>query len=44
VAAGETREEVERLMQEAIALHIDSLLDHGEPVPSPSSAATYVAV
>jgi predicted RNase H-like HicB family nuclease len=43
-AAGESLEEVERLMQEAIALHIESLRSHGEPVPEPQSAARYVAI
>lgn len=44
VAAGETAEEVERLIAEAIALHVESLRAHGEPVPEPQSAARYVAV
>jgi predicted RNase H-like HicB family nuclease len=37
VAAGDTREEVEQLIQETIEAHIQSLRDHGEPVPEPSS-------
>jgi predicted RNase H-like HicB family nuclease len=44
VAAGESPEEVERLMAEAIALHLESLRSHGEPVPEPLSAARYVAI
>lgn len=44
VAAGDSLEEVERLMAEAIALHIESLRSHDEPVPKPQSAARYVAV
>lgn len=44
-AAGETREEVEALMAEAIRLHVESLRAHGEPVPEPSAiAATIVQV
>jgi predicted RNase H-like HicB family nuclease len=43
--AGETVEEVERLIREAIALHVESLRVHGEPVPPPSAvAATVVTV
>jgi predicted RNase H-like HicB family nuclease len=42
VAAGATREEVERLIAEAIALHIESLRAHGEVVPAPKSEARYV--
>ena len=44
VAAGETIEEVRTLMQEAIQMHIESLREHGEPVPPPSSSAEYLAV
>ncbi len=42
VAAGETRAEVERLIREAIDDHIESLREHGEPVPEPSSTAGMV--
>lgn len=44
VAVGDTVEEVEQLMQEAIALHIASLRKHGEPVPEPRSSGRYLAV
>ena len=37
---GGTIEEVERLVREAIVLHIRSLQAHGEPVPPPSAVAT----
>ncbi len=43
-AAGTTREEVEKLIHEAIELHIESLREHGEPVPPPTSAASMVTV
>jgi predicted RNase H-like HicB family nuclease len=35
VAAGETREETEALIREAVALHIESLQSYDEPVPEP---------
>jgi predicted RNase H-like HicB family nuclease len=35
VAAGGSLQEVERLMKEAIALHIESLTYHGDEVPPP---------
>ncbi|HZO28125.1 MAG TPA: type II toxin-antitoxin system HicB family antitoxin [Chloroflexota bacterium] len=35
VATGDTREETEVLIREAIALHIESLVTHNEPVPAP---------
>jgi len=41
---GETIEEVERLMQEAIAFHIEGLRAEGQPVPEPSSSVRYMAV
>jgi predicted RNase H-like HicB family nuclease len=37
VAAAETREEVVKLIQEAIEFHIESLRESGESVPAPSS-------
>jgi predicted RNase H-like HicB family nuclease len=42
IAAADSREEVERLIAEAIPLHIESLRAHGEPVPEPRSEARYV--
>lgn len=44
VATGDTIEEVRKLMQEAIHMHIESLRENGEPVPPPSSSAEYLAV
>jgi len=43
-AAGESRSEVEQLIAEAIEAHIESLREHGEPVPEPSSTAGAVQV
>ncbi len=42
VAAGDTREEVEQLMREAIPLHIAALREDGEPVPQPEAWAGLV--
>lgn len=44
VAVGETREEVLRLIREAIELHIDGLKQDRLPVPPPSSEAEIVEV
>ena len=44
IATGPTREEAVRAMQEAIALHLDSLREHGEPVPQPQCTAAVVEV
>lgn len=39
VALGDTIEECEREMREAIAFHIEGLRRFGEPVPKPSAVA-----
>jgi predicted RNase H-like HicB family nuclease/predicted RNA binding protein YcfA (HicA-like mRNA interferase family) len=44
VAVGETREEVLRLIREAIEFHIDGLKQDGLPVPPPSSEGEFVEV
>ena len=44
VAAGETREEVLKLIEEAIEFHIEGLQEDGQPVPEPSSSIEYVGV
>lgn len=44
VAVGETREEVLRLIREAIELHIDGLKQDGLPVPTPISDGEFVEV
>ena len=36
VAAGDTYEEAERLIREAIPFHIQGLIQHGDKVPEPS--------
>jgi predicted RNase H-like HicB family nuclease len=40
VAAGDTCDEVAVLIKEAVALHIMSLREHGEPIPTPSAVGT----
>jgi len=40
----ETREEALKLVQEAIALHIEGLREAGEMVPQPASTTEYVQV
>ncbi len=43
-AVGKTREEVIDLVREAIALHIEGLLQQGVSVPKPTSEAGFVEV
>ncbi len=44
VSTGQTREEVETNMHEAIEFHLDGLREDGYPIPQPSSASAYVEV
>ena len=44
VAAGQSRDEVRRLIREAIELHIEDLRENGHPVPQPSSFSAIVDV
>ena len=44
VAAGDSVEETERLMREAIALYLEELRAAGEPIPEPTSIARTVEV
>ena len=44
IAAGDTFAETERLIQEAIAYHLDMLREGGDPIPEPRSSAQLVEV
>jgi predicted RNase H-like HicB family nuclease len=44
VATGKTKAQVKKLIREAMELHIESLKQHGEPVPAPTSVADYITV
>ncbi len=44
VVAGDSSQEVESLIREAVALHVDMLLEHGGPVPEPQTSAAFVDV
>jgi len=44
VATGDTREDAEREIVEAIAFHIEGMRLEGLPVPEPSSSSIYVDV
>ena len=43
-STGQTREEVERNIREAIAFHIEGLKQEGYAVPEPSSYSSYIEV
>jgi len=44
VAAGETEEEIEELMKEAIEFHLDGLKEENLPIPEPTTRAKSVDV
>lgn len=44
IAAGETIEETERLIREAIDFHLDGLREEGVPFPAPTTRTDYVEV
>lgn len=44
VATGDTVEETERLLREAIELHLEGMREDGSPIPEPSSVVEYVEV
>lgn len=44
VAVAETRDEVLRLIEEAIEFHLDGLRQDDQPIPEPSSSIEYVEI
>ncbi len=44
VAVGETLEEVEGLIQEAIEFHIEGMREDGDPIPEPTSTVKGIEV
>jgi predicted RNase H-like HicB family nuclease len=44
VAVAETRDEVLKLIEEAIEFHIEGLRQDDQPIPEPSSSIEYVDV
>ena len=44
IAAGETKDEVKKLIHEAIEFHLEGLKEHGEPVPLPTSSVEFIEV
>jgi predicted RNase H-like HicB family nuclease len=44
ISVGDTREEVERLIEEAIAFHVDGMREEGIAIPVPSSFPGFVEV
>ena len=41
---GDTLEEVQQLIRQGIELHLESLKEHGDPIPKPAAKSDYVDV
>jgi len=44
IAAGDTKDEVKKLIHEAIEFHIEGLKENGEPIPQPTSSIEFIEV
>ncbi|HEX6109650.1 MAG TPA: type II toxin-antitoxin system HicB family antitoxin [Ktedonobacteraceae bacterium] len=44
VAVGDTVEEVEKNMREAIVMHLRGMIEDQEPIPTPQTTAKYVDI
>jgi predicted RNase H-like HicB family nuclease len=44
VATGATKEECEQMFREALEFHLESLRDHGDPIPEPSTEYSFVEI
>ena len=44
IATGATVEEVEKLLREAIAMHLEGMAEDGQSAPEPTSRVEYVEV
>ena len=44
VATGETRDDAEEKMHEAVGLHLRGMIEDGEPVPESHSFASFISV
>ena len=44
IANGDTKEEVKKLIQEAIEFHIEGLREDGQAIPTPASSIEFIEV
>jgi predicted RNase H-like HicB family nuclease len=42
VTTGKTFEEIERNIREAIELHLEGMVEDGDPIPEPTTSVSYV--
>jgi predicted RNase H-like HicB family nuclease len=44
VAVGDTQEEVEKNMREAIVMHLQGMIEDQEPIPAPQTTVEYMDI
>ena len=44
IAAGTTLPETQKLMHEAVEMHLEAMREDGDPIPEPKAVADYVTV
>lgn len=44
VAAADSYEDTEKLIRDAVALHLECLIDYGDPIPEPRTSVGLVEV
>lgn len=44
IATGKTLQEVEKNMREAISLHLQGMIEDGEPIPTTPTTAEYIDI
>ncbi|MCX6595632.1 MAG: type II toxin-antitoxin system HicB family antitoxin [Acidobacteria bacterium] len=42
ITTGRTIEEIEQNIREAIELHLEGMMEDGEPIPEPTTSVSYV--
>ena len=42
ITTGKTVEEIEQNIREAIELHLEGMMEDGEPIPEPTTSVSYV--
>ncbi|NWF83063.1 MAG: type II toxin-antitoxin system HicB family antitoxin [Bryobacteraceae bacterium] len=42
ITTGKTVEEIERNIREAIELHLEGMVEDGDPIPEPTTSVSYV--